>query len=161
MIPLDREQIESRYWRYSPEGIPIPGFLLLIGVSDEDIYQFYRNLLAVWRSRPDAERVLLPDTVEAEHRRRPILNMSDLRAAAARIEAPDYDLAPARAVAEGRLQAQRQIEFEDTTRRQGRWSQTIEARRELEFRGKNLPQGKTANILLMRVTLSHEPGEKS
>ncbi|MBC7623263.1 MAG: hypothetical protein H7232_07750 [Aeromicrobium sp.] len=153
MNPVDREQLESRYWRYSLAGIPIPGFVDSIGAGDGEIHEIYRHLLKAWRSRPDSERVLLPDTLEAEHRRRPIVSVVDLGAAAARIAAPDYDLALARAVANGRLQAQRARDLAETARHQAWWSETIEAQRELERIRKNLPSGREANMDLIRTTL--------
>lgn len=161
MIPLDREQLESRYWRHSPAGIPIPGFLAWIGADEGEIYDVYRRLLSAWRSRPDTERALLPDTLEAEHRRRPIVSIVDLRAAAERIAAPDYDLAPARAVMDGRLQAQQARELEEAARHQAWWSRTIEARRELERVGKNLPLGRAANMAVIRTILKLDRGEGS
>lgn len=161
MIPLDREQLESRYWRYSPAGIPIPGFLDWIGAGDGEIHEVYRHLLKAWRSRPEAERVLLPDSLEAEHRRRPIVSMVDLRTAARRIAATDYDLAPARAVAAGRLQARHARDLAETARHQAWWSETFEARRELERVGKNLPSGREANMDLIRTTLKLDRGAES
>ncbi len=102
---------------------------------------------------------MLPDTLEAEHRRRHIVSIVDLRAAAAQIAAPDYDLAPARAVADGRLRAQHEKNLEETARQQGCWSHTIEARRELERVGKNLPLGREANMALIRTTLKLDQGD--
>lgn len=153
MNQLDRDQLGSGYWQLSRACIPVPDFLNWIGAEAGEIEQVYRHLLAAWRMRPEGERVLLPDTIEAEHRRQPIVSLRDLHAAAARIAAPGYDLAQARAVADGRMQAKREKELVETARQQAWWSQTIEARRELERAAKNLPKGREENIALMRATL--------
>jgi hypothetical protein len=158
MTTDDNKPMATGSWRYTPAGIPIPGWTA--DLLDED-YFFAPNRWKRFTDRAFQLRKrhwhLIGMALEVEHRRRPITRLYLLRDALNRIRQPGYDLGPARALGDDFQRAcwaKMLANVPDQLREEKRET-------ELERAVKALPASPAENLVLMRAALRMPARERS
>lgn len=154
----ERDRKPGSYWR-KLIGFPIPRWIEELAGRDA-VHLYYQRYSEGMRQRAHWHHMAC--AIELEHRRRPVATIRDLWRATVRVRSVDYDYKAADELAALVNHGLNQ-QYLETCRRVEEWS-IADARRDrenrpeairlrLELERKQLPQGATANLALMRTIL--------